>query len=99
RQLYVGVNTRLLDKEKRQQLIEKETLFIKLILGAYKAEEVMGFTHFVGKKNNNLVAVGPIDLPIGRDFIESMLVEAIENQITKIDILAFEFEMGLFPRI
>jgi hypothetical protein len=29
----------------------------------------------------------------------SIIDEAIKNKITKIDILAFEFEMGLFPHI
>ena len=28
-----------------------------------------------------------------------MISEAVEKQITKVDVLAFEFEMGLFPNI
>lgn len=99
RQYYVGVNANLADDQKQQQLAQKEQDFIDLILKAYKAESVSGFEHFEGKKNNRLVAIGPINLPVGRDFIHELLAEAIDKKLTKLDVLAFEFEMGLFPNI
>lgn len=99
RQMYVGVNPNLADDQKQQQMAQKERDFISLILKAYKADEISGFEKFVGKKNNRLVAVGPINLPVGRDFIHELLHEALEKKLTKIDVLAFEFEMGLFPNI
>lgn len=99
RQYYVGVNANLADDQKQQQLAQKERDFIDLILKAYKAESVSGFEHFEGKKNNRLVAIGPINLPVGRDFIHELLAEAIDKKLTKLDVLAFEFEMGLFPNI
>ncbi len=99
RQHYVGVNPNLRDEEKRKQLAKKEQDFIKLILHAYRAEEVTGYNTFSGKKLNRLVAIGPINLPVGKLFVEETIKEAIKNKITKIDVLAFEFEMGLFPHI
>jgi DNA modification methylase len=99
RQLYIGVNPNLADDQKQQQLAHKERNFIELILKAYKADEVSGFEKFVGKKNNRLVAIGPINLPVGRNFIHELLKEALEKKLTKVDVLAFEFEMGLFPNI
>jgi DNA modification methylase len=99
RQLYVGVNSSLGNEHQRQQLTKKENDFISLILRAFKAEIASGFEHFEGKKNNRLVAIGPINLPVGRDFIHELLKEAQEKKLTKIDVLAFEFEMGLFPNI
>ncbi len=99
RQHYVGVNQNLRDEEKQKQLEQKEKEFVKLILYAYKAEAVQGFNTFHGKKLSRMVAVGPIDLPVGRLFVEECIEEAVKNKITKIDILAFEFEMGLFPHI
>ena len=99
RQLYVGVNPNLADDNQQKQLAKKEHDFIALILGAYKAERASGFEHFEGKKNNRLVAIGPINLPVGRDFIHELLKEALDKKLTKIDVLAFEFEMGLFPNI
>lgn len=99
RQLYVSTNPNLVDDQKQQQQAKKENDFISLILGAYKAESVLGFEHFAGKKNNRLVAIGPINLPVGRDFIHELLKETLDKKLTKIDVLAFEFEMGLFPNI
>lgn len=99
RQHYVGVNSNLMDNQMQQQLAQKEKDFVKLVLEAYRAEPASGFEHFEGKKNNRLVAIGPINLPVGRDFIHELLVEAIDKKLTKIDVLAFEFEMGLFPNI
>lgn len=99
RQLYVGVNPSLNDDQQQQQIAQKEKDFISLVLKAYKADEISGFDKFVGKKNNRPVAVGPINLPVGRDFIHELLKEALDKKITKIDVLAFEFEMGLFPNI
>lgn len=99
RQLYVGINSDLNGDQQGQQLAQKERDFVVLILKSYKADEVFGFQHFVGKKNNRLVAVGPINLPVGRDFIQELLTEALEKQLVKLDVLAFEFEMGLFPNI
>lgn len=99
RQLYVGVNPNLEDNQKQQQLAKKESDFVALVLRAYKAEVASGFEHFEGKKNNRLVAIGPINLPVGRDFIHELLKEAVGKKLTKIDVLAFEFEMGLFPNI
>ena len=99
RQHYIGVNLNLRDQEKQQQLVEKEKNFVQLILAAYKAEEVEGFRTFYGKKSSRLVSIGPINLPLSRLFVERVIDECLEKSITKVDILAFEFEMGLFPNI
>lgn len=99
RQHYIGVNPNLREEEKQKQLAKKEKDFVSLVLGAYKAESFDGFKTFHGKKNSRLVAIGPINLPLSRLFVEAVIKESIEKQITKVDILAFEFEMGLFPNI
>ncbi len=99
RQHYIGVNPNLREEEKHKQLAKKEKDFVALVLGAYKAESFDGFKTFHGKKNSRLVAIGPINLPLSRLFVEAVIKESIEKQITKVDILAFEFEMGLFPNI
>jgi len=46
-----------------------------------------------------MVAIGPINLPVGRLFVEECIEEAVKNTLTRVDILAFEFETGLFPHI
>jgi len=99
RQHYVGVNPNLRDEEKQKQLAQKEASFVKMILHAYRAEAIQGFNTFSGKKLSRLVAIGPINLPAGRLFVEECIEEAVKNKLTKVDVLAFEFEMGLFPHI
>ncbi len=99
RQHYIGVNDNLREEQKQKQIAEKENDFIKLIIKAYKAEAVENFKTFVAKKAGRLVAVGPINLPTSRLLVEAVIKECIEKKITKVDILSFEFEMGLFPKI
>jgi len=99
RQHYIGVNLSLRDQEKQKQLEAKEKAFVELILKAYKAEAVEGFHTFYGKKAGRMVAVGPVNLPVTRLFVEEVLGECRQKHITRADILAFEFEMGLFPNL
>jgi DNA modification methylase len=99
RQHYIGVNPNLRDEEKEKQLAQKEKDFLDLILYAYRADKIEGFRTFHGKKANRLVAVGPINLPVTRLFVEEVILECRSKHITKVDVLAFEFEMGLFPNI
>lgn len=99
RQYYIGVNPNLREEQKQKQIAQKEKDFVSLILSAYKAEPTEGFKTFSGKKSSRLVAIGPINLPVSRLFVEAVLDECLEKKITKVDVLAFEFEMGLFPNI
>ena len=99
RQHYIGVNPTLREEEQRQQLAEKEAAFLELILRAYNAEAVTGFNTFHGKKAGRLVAVGPVNLPVTRLFVEEVILECRQKHITRADILGFEFEMGLFPNL
>jgi DNA modification methylase len=96
---YIGVNTNLREEEQKKQLIQKEKDFIALILHAYRAEAVENFRCFHGKKAGRVVAVGPINLPVTRLFVEELILECREKRISRVDVLAFEFEMGLFPNI
>jgi len=45
------------------------------------------------------VAVGPVNLPVTRLFVEEIILECRKKHITRVDILGFEFEMGLFPNV
>ena len=96
---YIGVNVNLREEERQKQLEQKEKDFIALILRAYRAEAIENFRCFQGKKAGRLVAVGPVNLPVTRLFAEEIILECREKRISRVDILAFEFEMGLFPNI
>jgi adenine-specific DNA-methyltransferase len=99
RQHYVGVNPNLREEEKRKQLEAKEAAFLELILRAYRAEKVTGYPAFHGKKAGRLIAVGPVNMPVTRLFVEEIIVECRKKNVTKVDLLGFEFEMGLFPNV
>jgi hypothetical protein len=99
RQHYIGVNPNLREAEQQKQLEEKEAAFVDLILRAYRAEKTDGFATFHGKKAGRLVSVGPVNLPVTRLFVEEVILECRQKHITRVDILGFEFEMGLFPNV
>ena len=77
----------------------KDDQFERLILSAYSAEHLESSSVFVGTKLNRHVVVGPVNLPVTRLFVEHVITEARRQKLTKVDVLAFEFEMGLFPNI
>ncbi|MDO8497553.1 MAG: site-specific DNA-methyltransferase [bacterium] len=95
RENFVAVNDDLRAEEKAKQTDRKEKEFIKLILTAYKAEPIETFENFVGKKRDRMVAIGPINLPASSKFIDFILEECVIHKITKVDVLAFDYEMGL----
>ena len=99
RQHYIGINENLRLEEQQKQIGLREQEFIGLILCAYKADIADGFKTFQGKKSGRLVAVGPVNVPISRLFVEEVILECRQKHITKVDILGFEFEMGLFPNV
>ena len=99
RQHYIGANPNLREEDQRKQLEEKEAAFLALILRAYGAEKTEGFGTFHGKKAGRLVAVGPVNQPVTRLFVEEVILECRQKHITRVDILGFEFEMGLFPNV
>ncbi len=96
---YIGVNLNLREEEQKKQLEQREKDFIALILRAYRAEIVENFRTFHGKKSGRMVAVGSVNLPVTRLFVEEIILECREKHISRVDILAFEFEMGLFPNV
>jgi site-specific DNA-methyltransferase (adenine-specific)/adenine-specific DNA-methyltransferase len=99
RQAYLNVAGRLTGKKKEQALARKEQQFRDLILKAYRAEPLPDAGFFHGKSGGRLVVVGPINLPVGRLFVEEVITECRKRGASRVDVLAFEFEMGLFPAV
>ncbi len=106
RQAYLNVGGRLTGAQKEQALAQKEREFRDLILRAYKATGFGGGEgapaqdgFFHGARNGRLVAIGPINLPVGRLFVEEVITECRKRGASRVDVLAFEFEMGLFPAV
>ncbi len=99
RQAYLNVGGRLTGSQKEQALAQKEREFRDLILRAYKAQPLEGESFFHGKNAGRLVVIGPINLPVGRLFVEEVITECRKRGASRVDMLAFEFEMGLFPAV
>jgi site-specific DNA-methyltransferase (adenine-specific)/adenine-specific DNA-methyltransferase len=106
RQAYLNVGGRLNEKQKAEALAQKEYEFRELILLAYRAivfggnegnQPQDGFFH--GARNGRLIVIGPINLPMGRLFVEEVITECRKRGASRVDVLAFEFEMGLFPAV
>lgn len=95
REHYVSADMDLRQEEREKVLERKEKEFVKLILSAYKAEPVDSFTSFVGKKRDRLVAIGSVNAPVSNDFVQLLIKECKEKGITKVDILGFDWEMGM----
>lgn len=106
RQAYLNVGGRLTGEQKEQALAQKEREFRELILSAYKATGFGGGEgtpaqdgFFHGARAGRLVVIGPINLPVGRLFVEEVITECRKRGASRVDVLAFEFEMGLFPAV
>ena len=95
--IYDGKNER--DEIKNKEKKRKEKEFENLILEAYKAISVDGFATIHGKKGGDFISLGPINQPLSRNHVEEVIKECVRNKITSVDILGFEYEMGLFPTI
>lgn len=95
RENYLNVNDDLRAEERVLQAIRKEQEFVILILTAYKAEPVESFANIVGKKRDRLIAVGPISSPVSSRQVQEIVAECRQKNITKVDILGFDYEMGL----
>jgi len=95
RESFLNTNNDLRAEERAKQAERKEKDFIKLILSAYKAEAVESFANIVGKKRDRLVAIGPINLPVSSKFVREIVDECKSKNLTKIDILGFDYEMGM----
>lgn len=95
RDSYLTVNDDLRAEEKTKQAERKEKEFVKLIISAYKAESVEGFVTITGKKRDRLVTVGPINTPVSHKLIQEIVNECKEKNLTKIDVLGFDYEMGM----
>lgn len=95
RENYLVVNEDLRAEEKAKQAEQKEKEFVRLIITAYKAEPIESFVNIVGKRRDRLVAVGPINYPVSHTLIKDIVLECKEKQITKVDVLGFDYEMGI----
>ena len=95
--IYDGKNEREEIKQINKEKREKD--FEKLVLEAYMSAPISGFRTIHGKKGAQFVSIGPINQSLSRNHVEEVISECLKNSIISVDILGFEYEMGLFPSI
>jgi DNA modification methylase len=78
---------------------QKEEIYLELILEAYKAQKITGHKTLHGKKAGRFVHVGPLDVPVTQNRLQEIFEECRQNLFTQVDVLGFEFELGLMPRV
>lgn len=76
----------------------KEELYVNLILEAYKAKRIEGHKTLHGSKAGRFVNVGPLDVPVTQSRLLDIFEECKQKLYTQVDVLGFEFEMGLTPQ-
>ncbi|HRV75740.1 MAG TPA: site-specific DNA-methyltransferase, partial [Caldisericia bacterium] len=99
RQHFFNIPAGLSDDQLSIVVENKHDEFVDLILRAYRASKVKGFKTLHGRKGNKLVHVGPLRVPVTRLLAEEVAQECLANNVTEVDILGFEFEMGLIPEV
>ncbi len=76
---------------------DKADVYINLILEAYKATRIDGHKWLHGSKAGRFIHIGPLDVPITQYRLTQVFEECKKNLYTQVDVLGFEFEMGLTP--
>jgi hypothetical protein len=76
--------------------VSQQNEFNETVLKAYNAEIIQN-SIFTGKKFDHYVVVGPLDLPVSRDFVDEIVNKCVEQKVTEVDLLGFEFGMGVVP--
>ncbi|CAN5213298.1 site-specific DNA-methyltransferase [soil metagenome] len=98
RQWFVGVDPSLPEDQRRAVSADKEARYLALILQSYQAQPLDQTPPFHGTKQGAFVLVGPVDAPVTESQVADAVEAARRLNISRIDVLGFEFEMGLSPR-
>ena len=92
-----GINTNLSEEEKKLALVSKRMEFVDLILEAYGAQKSDQLAPFSGSKAGTAIFIGEIDAAVTQDQVQQAIDVALSVGISRVDILGFEFEMGISP--
>ena len=78
--------------------IRNEEQYINLILEAYKAKRIDNTPLLHGVKGDRFVHIGALDMPVTQTRLDDLFEECRKQMVTAVDVLGFEFEMGLTPQ-
>lgn len=98
RQWFAGIDPTLPPEQRANAATAQEAAYLSLILEAYRAQPVEQSPPFHGVKDGAFVVVGPLDAPVTEFSVAEAVDAARRMGAGRIDMLGFEFEMGLAPR-
>ena len=93
----VGLDLSLAEEARNVQAAIKREEFVDLILSAYGAQRSDQLVPFSGSKGGTAILIGAIDSAVTQDQVQQAIDTAISVGISRIDVLGFEFEMGISP--
>ncbi len=93
----VGIDVSLEAEENKVQAAIKRDEFIELVLSAYGATKSDQLFPFSGSKGGTAILIGSIDAAVTQDQVQQAVDTALSVGISRIDVLGFEFEMGISP--
>jgi hypothetical protein len=93
----VGLDPTLDEDTKLVQASIKRDEFIELILSAYGAQKSDQLSPFSGSKSGTAILIGGIDSAVTQDQVQQAIDAALAVGISRVDVLGFEFEMGISP--
>ena len=99
RQWFAGIDPTLPEPQRLAAAARAEGAYVSLILEAYRAEPVDQSPPFHGHKAGAFVVIGALDSPVTEAVVNGAVEAARKMGIGRIDVLGFEFEMGLAPRL
>jgi adenine-specific DNA-methyltransferase len=97
RNSYVGVNLDLGESERLVQSQINRSEFLDLILSAYGGQKSDQLPPFSGTKAGTAIFVGAIDAAVTQEQVQQTIDTALSVGISRVDVLGFEFEMGISP--
>lgn len=93
----VGIDPFLDEENRNLQAAIKREEFVDLILSAYGAQKSDQLAPFSGSKGGTAILIGGIDLAVTQDQVQQAIDTALSVGISRVDVLGFEFEMGISP--
>ena len=94
---YVGIDSSASDDEKKTLSQLRRDEFVDLILMAYGGLKSDQLHPFSGSKGGTAVLIGSVDAAVTQDQVQQAIDSALAVGISRVDILGFEFEMGISP--
>jgi adenine-specific DNA-methyltransferase len=98
RQWFAGIDPNLPEEQRQAISAAKEARYLDLILQSYQAQALIQSPPFHGTKDGAFIFIGPVDAPVTEAQVSEAVDAARRMNVSRIDILGFEFEMGLSPR-